>query len=422
MKFICLFLICTCLQVPGSFAQAKYDNWFSGVKLLRLEDGNRLEVNTGICAPLFRDMNRDGVDDMLVGEFGNIYCPGEDTTKSHPYVQGRCRVYWNYGTNENPVYRDFEWLESGGKPLFVPITCCVGLTPAFGDLDGDGIEELISGCYPGELYRWKMVEGIRFGEPEMICYTDGSPLNIGQASTAFPFDMDGDGNLDLVITGLYNGVFWARNAGDGRFEKAQPILNSATGKALKAGHAVMYDWDGDGRADLLYGAALGGNVYWCRNEGNMKFGAPALLVEVPEDREQSAVIGQEMACHGEKMRLCIYDYNRDGKPDLVMGTNHWEGLSQEASEQGFGNIMKDEEVVEAMQRESKLAGKMKRYTDVELAELNERPEGVPEKLFVEWKKASGKVIEIINRKMMEMQLAAGGVAGAFGCVWVYFGK
>lgn len=420
MKYFYFFLLGICLQVQGAYAQVKYEQWFSGVKLFRLEDSARLEINTGICAPCFRDMNGDGKVDLLVGEFGNELCPGEDAAKSHPYVQGRCRIYWNYGTNEQPVYRDFTWLESGGKPLFVPITCCVGMTPVFGDLDGDGTDELLSGSYPGPLYRWKMLGGIRFGEPEVLKYTDDTPVQVGYASTVFPYDIDGDGRLDLLITGLYDGVYWAKNAGNMRFEKAQPILNPATGKAIEAGHAVLYDWDADGKADLLCAAGSGGNIFWCRNTGDHTFATPQALIEADEAMSPCGMVGQELQCHGDKNRLCVYDYNGDGKPDLVIGSNQYESVPM--NDDFFVTVMKDEEVLAIRKQEEKLRQKMKRYTKQDLCDVEICPEGVPEKLFAQWKKLSQKSTDILQRKLMEQEIAAGGRAGAFGCIWVYYRK
>lgn len=421
MKYILFFLLGACLQAGALDAQVKYDGWFSAVQLFRMEDSSRLEIDTGICAPCFRDMNGDGKDDLLVGEFGNLLCPGgERADKAHPYVQGRCRVYWNYGTNEHPVYRDFAWLEAEGAPLFVPITCCVGMTPVFGDVDGDGTEELLSGSYPGELYCWKPLGGIRFGRPEILKYTDGTPIRIGYASTVFPYDLDGDGREDLLIAGLYDGIFWAKNAGGMRFEKARPILHPETGKPLEAGHAVMQDWDHDGKADLLYGAALRGNVYWCRNEGELKFAAPEALVEIPEDMEQMGVAGEELPCHGDKTRLCIYDYNKDGKPDIVLGANQYESVPLDDSV--FQKLLNDPEVVAMRQEEKKWAKKLKRYTDKDLYQLDTCPEGVPEKLFLQWKKVADKLMQVEQRILSEKEIEAGGKAGGFGCIWVYCRK
>lgn len=58
----------------------------------------------------------------------------------------------------------------------------------------------------------------------IIKLADGKPINIGYASTVFPGDVDGDGKIDLLIAGLYDGLFWARNTGTKevfRFEKVE---------------------------------------------------------------------------------------------------------------------------------------------------------------------------------------------------------
>lgn len=130
---------------------------FSRYEILHMSDSSVLKINTGSCGATFYDMNGDGKDDLVVGEFGEVLCPGQDPKEKKPFVQGRCRVYLNYGTKECPVYKDFKWLETNGQPLYVPITCCVPMVPAFADIDGDGVDELFSGCYPGDIYMWKRV-------------------------------------------------------------------------------------------------------------------------------------------------------------------------------------------------------------------------------------------------------------------------
>ena len=103
------------------------------------------------------------------------------------------------------MYKDFKWLETEGQPLYVPITWCVPMTPAFADMDRDGIAELFSGCYDGEIYTWKKGENGEYTDPKIIILADGTPLKIGNAATVFPGDPDGDGKVDLLVTSLYNG-------------------------------------------------------------------------------------------------------------------------------------------------------------------------------------------------------------------------
>jgi hypothetical protein len=76
----------------------------AGVKIL-LADGTPLEVGTiGHAAPVYHDFDKDGVPDLVVGE----------------YEDGACRIFRNYGTATNPVFRDFEFFHAGGKKASVP--------------------------------------------------------------------------------------------------------------------------------------------------------------------------------------------------------------------------------------------------------------------------------------------------------------
>ena len=74
-------------------------------QILHMSDSSVLKINTGSCGATFYDMNGDGKDDLVVGEFGEVLCPGQDPKEKKPFVQGRCRVYLNYGTKECPVYK-----------------------------------------------------------------------------------------------------------------------------------------------------------------------------------------------------------------------------------------------------------------------------------------------------------------------------
>ena len=65
--------------------------------------GVPIEADIGHAAPFVWDVNRDGRKDLLVGQFGS----GE--------VSGRCRVYLNVGTDAEPRFDDFTFLQAGGE-------------------------------------------------------------------------------------------------------------------------------------------------------------------------------------------------------------------------------------------------------------------------------------------------------------------
>ena len=119
---------------------------------------NPIDVTTGHAAPCIYDFDGDGVRDLLVGEFGEHPYKGPVSVEGgggHPWVQGRLRIYPNRGTDTEPRFKDFSYFKAGGKIAAVPITCCVSFVPQFVDYDNDGIDDVISASYPGDMYLWK---------------------------------------------------------------------------------------------------------------------------------------------------------------------------------------------------------------------------------------------------------------------------
>ena len=114
-----------------------------------------IDVTTGHAAPYVHDFDGDGVRDLLVGEFGSAPFRGETSGTSgpgHAWVAGKLRFYPNHGTDHEPRYEGFTYVQAGGADAQVPITCCVSFVPQFIDFTGDGIDDLVSGSYPGDIY------------------------------------------------------------------------------------------------------------------------------------------------------------------------------------------------------------------------------------------------------------------------------
>ena len=65
--------------------------------------GEPVDVEIGHAHPLLADLDGDGLQDLLVGQFGG----------------GTCRVYRNVGTAQEPAFEGFELLQAGGAPAKV---------------------------------------------------------------------------------------------------------------------------------------------------------------------------------------------------------------------------------------------------------------------------------------------------------------
>lgn len=63
-----------------------------------------INVEIGHAAPFMADLDKDGKDDLLVGQFGS----------------GRLRIYKNIGSQKEPEFRSFEWLMAEKEIASVP--------------------------------------------------------------------------------------------------------------------------------------------------------------------------------------------------------------------------------------------------------------------------------------------------------------
>ncbi|MEG2229016.1 MAG: VCBS repeat-containing protein [Odoribacter sp.] len=277
-----------------------------------------IDVNTGHSAPCVYDFNKDGVDDLLVGEFGKEYCPDVDKRQAHAYVQGRCRIYINYGTNVHPVYKDYQWLMGGGKPAFVPITCCISFVPRIADLDGDGEDDVLSGSFPGEIYFFKGMGNGDFGTGCVLLDKESDTIRAAHSMSADPIDWDNDGDYDILISSRTDGVFLLKNIGTKKqyiFEKPIRIDLKKHKDIFVPSYLGPQDWGGDGLFDLVGGTEWG-DLVWYKNIGTL--GAP--IFSDPMTLWANPNFGKnKIEPLGGRVKTWVCDYNKDGVLDILAG-------------------------------------------------------------------------------------------------------
>ena len=188
-------------------------------------------------------------------------------------------------------------------------------------LDQDGQRIVLNRFWNFDTEKWD--ETKRCDPP-----TDGLPK--GHGTSAFAWDIDADGDLDLLL-GDYDGgaLYLRRNEGTATAAKFatrnQPVL--AGGKPLLVPHKMatprVLDFDRDGLQDLVigsmgdaYGTSAGGAVFVYANTGTNAapaFGQPSVLVAA------SAKGASEPTRPDSGLYMDLADHDGDDDLDLLVG-------------------------------------------------------------------------------------------------------
>ena len=146
--------------------------------------GSLLTVCSGQCFPAVGDLNGDGVDDLAVGSY-----------------EGVLKLYTGDGHGGFTLAEDLSSLSSELGDW---------LAPAIGDLNGDGVNDLAVGVFDGYIARVECTDG----KYSFVGYFTGDDTNykgnrnLKFATNCIPAfsDMNGDGLEDLITGSLEYGM------------------------------------------------------------------------------------------------------------------------------------------------------------------------------------------------------------------------
>ena len=245
--------------------------------------------------PALIDLDGDGDLDLLVA---NKIEPQDSET-------GALYVFENTGSPTAPAFR------ARGRVPGLPTA--YHLAPAFGDLDGDGDADMLLGEWRDRmawyrndgrgwltrnrlLPRWRMADSA------------AATLTRGRNTTPTLGDLDGDGDLDLIVGESSGMLNYYRN--DGGRAKPDFRLVSDEFQEIDVGRRsapALVDLDGDGDLDLAVGSELSGLRLFL-NEGTPR--EPVFVETEPFARDVPAFAAPAIA-----------DIDGDGDLDLFTGGN-----------------------------------------------------------------------------------------------------
>lgn len=278
------------------------------------------------------DWDADGDKDIIVGiDTMDDYGWDDAFDSEGNWTRGPLHGYVCLLENVNGKYYNRGRLIAGGKE----IDTYGSPTPCVADFDGDGDLDLICGEFLDGMTWYENIgtrEKPEFASARRLANKDGELKVHVQMIVPVPVDFDGDGKVDLIVGDEDGRVAWMRNTGevsDGMPQFENPYYFRQQADQVKFGvlsTPYAFDWDGDGKEDIISGNSAG-EIAFIRNltgGDNPSFDAPQLFkVNGKPIRIQSGEKGSIQGPCEQKWGytvLSVADWDNDGRPDIIVNS------------------------------------------------------------------------------------------------------
>jgi hypothetical protein len=226
--------------------------------------GDMIDAGLG-SVPMLFDENGDGKRDLLIANFFRYKDVAE---KECTWL-----LYRNTGTSSQPEYT---YLNDNYLEIASEINDLRTL-PAFGDIDGDGDEDIVIGLASGQVRLMTNTAGpgssASFGAP--VALTDNTGANVATPSWSAPqlFDLNDDGRLDLVVGTKTGELFYYENTGTvtaPQFTlRTQNLGGVDVAPAIPDGYSIPHFFRTNDTTHLFVGAYDGRLHYYNNVDGHL---------------------------------------------------------------------------------------------------------------------------------------------------------
>lgn len=277
-----------------------------------------IDVGSG-AHPILYDWNRDGLLDLFVCNYGAYDSTQVISGIPNSYFSSSISYFQNVGTLYNPSFKlitdDFgNFRAQNWQALHI----------TFGDLNGDGVPDMICGERNGTLSLYFTL-AVDSGLPIFSIPTmPFSPLSVGDYSTPQLYDFDDDGVLELVVGNKRGTLSLYRNVGsttEPSFILQQENFGDVDVRNADYsffGYSVPNFVKIDEETWLFCGSEQG-DIFCYRNIDNNLSGSFLRIADAVERVYERPQYIKE----GIRSAVALGNLNGDGKMDMIVG--NWAG-------------------------------------------------------------------------------------------------